>query len=60
MKIWDRISFRIWQYRYDRSAVTAVEYGVIAAAIVVGIVVLVYAVGGKIVTAFTDLDKAMK
>ena len=55
-----KLYIKWWQFKHDRSAVTAVEYGVIAAAIVVGIVTLIYSVGGKIETAFTTLDTEVK
>ena len=56
----DKLSFLLWRFKFDRSGVTAVEYGVIAAAIVVGIVVVIYAVGDEVTSAFTDLETEMK
>ena len=49
-----------WTFKHDSRGVTAVEYGVIAAAVVVGIVALIYAVGDKIENAFNTLNTEVK
>ena len=55
----DKLKLLAWRLRFDRSGVTAVEYGVIAAAIVVGIVALMYTIGGELTTAFTTVKDEM-
>ena len=45
-------------FREDDGA-TAVEYGIMVAAIAAVIVTIVYAIGGKVNTAFTTVDTAM-
>jgi Flp pilus assembly pilin Flp len=50
---------KFWQFRHDRSGVTAVEYGVIAAAVVVGIVVVVFSLGDKIEASFRTLNETL-
>lgn len=46
----------LWlQIKADRRAVTAMEYGLIAALIAGGVVVAVTSLGGTVTTTFTDL-----
>jgi pilus assembly protein Flp/PilA len=48
-----------WHHSRDRGA-TAVEYGLIVAAIAAVIVVVVVTLGGKINAAFTAVNNALK
>ena len=49
------------QFRFDRSGVTAVEYGVMAAAIVVVIIATVILIGPELKTTFTTIkDELVK
>jgi len=43
----------------DEEGATAVEYGLIVAAIAAVIVVIVFSLGDKVKTAFTTVDTAM-
>ncbi len=43
----------------DEDGVTAIEYGLIAALIAVGIVTIVTTVGGNLVTVFTSVSDAL-
>ena len=47
------------RFRADRSGVTAIEYGVIAAAIVIAIVVIIGAVGTQLNTTFNSVNNAL-
>ena len=55
----DKLKMLLCRFRFDQSGVTAVEYGVIAAAIVVGIVFIMFTIGGQLVTAFTSVSTAI-
>jgi pilus assembly protein Flp/PilA len=44
----------------DEEGATAVEYGIMVAAIAAVIVTVVYAIGGKVNTAFTAVNTNMK
>jgi pilus assembly protein Flp/PilA len=44
----------------DESGATAIEYGLIAAGISVGIITLVNGIGDKLVTAFTNVRDNIK
>lgn len=44
----------------DESGATAIEYGLIAGGISVGIIALVYSIGGKIVQIFTTIDSELQ
>lgn len=43
----------------EEDGVTAIEYGLIAALIAVGIVTIVTTVGGNLVTVFTSVSNAL-
>lgn len=43
----------------EEEGATAVEYGIMVAAIAAVIVTIVFAIGGKVNSAFTDVDTAM-
>ena len=51
-----KLTCLLGRFRADRSGVTAIEYGVIAAAIVVAIIAIVFAVGTDIQNAFTNVQ----
>ncbi|HEX8215107.1 MAG TPA: Flp family type IVb pilin [Allosphingosinicella sp.] len=42
----------LWALRRDEEAATAIEYGLIAALIAVGIIATVTVIGGELVTTF--------
>jgi pilus assembly protein Flp/PilA len=44
----------------DENGATAIEYGLIAAGISIAIVAVVQAVGGSLVTTFTNVQTALK
>ena len=44
---------------HDESGVTAIEYGLIAALIALGIIGGVTAIGGKLTTAFQNINAAL-
>lgn len=49
----------IWRFMKDEEGATAVEYGIMVAAIAAVIITIVIAVGAKTNTAFTKVDTAM-
>ncbi len=51
-RLWQRLSTRV----RDTSGVTAIEYGLIAGGIAIGIIVLVVTVGGDLKTVFTTIS----
>ncbi|MBM3510365.1 MAG: Flp family type IVb pilin [Alphaproteobacteria bacterium] len=51
-KLWQRLSARI----RNTSGVTAIEYGLIAGGIAVGIIALVVTVGGDLKSTFTTIS----
>lgn len=50
------LSLRLESLKQDRSAVTAIEYGLIAALIAVVIIVAITAVGSNLSTTFTNVS----
>jgi pilus assembly protein Flp/PilA len=48
----DKAKLLLWRFRFDRSGVTAVEYGVIAAGIVVVIIATILLIGPRLDIAF--------
>jgi len=44
----------------DEEGATAVEYGIMVAAIAAVIILVVYSVGGKVNNAFQNVDNALK
>ena len=50
---------KMMRFLKDEEGATAVEYGIMVAAIAAVIVTLVYTVGGKVKTAFTTVNTAM-
>jgi pilus assembly protein Flp/PilA len=50
---------KMMRFLKDEEGATAVEYGIMVAAIAAVIVVVVYAIGGRVNTAFTTVDTAM-
>ena len=44
----------------DEEGATAVEYGIMVAAIAVAILVIVFALGDRIANLFTDVDEAIE
>jgi pilus assembly protein Flp/PilA len=50
---------KLIKFLKDEEGVTAIEYGLIAARIAVGIIGAVTAVGGKLKTTFESVDTAM-
>ena len=46
----------VGRFRADRSGVTAIEYGVIAAAIVIAIIAIIFAIGTDIQGQFQNLQ----
>ncbi len=50
---------KLIRFLKDEDGVTAIEYGLIAALIAVGIIVAVTAVGGKLRTTFETIDQAL-
>ena len=57
--MFDTIKFAAKAAIGDRKGVTALEYGVIAAAIIAITIVLFQSIGGKLKGMLTDLDKAL-
>ncbi|MCB1537725.1 MAG: Flp family type IVb pilin [Rhodospirillales bacterium] len=47
---------KIQAFRYDERGATAIEYGLIAAGIAVGISVVVFAFGDDLASLFTDMS----
>jgi pilus assembly protein Flp/PilA len=43
----------------EEEGATAVEYGVMVAAIIAAVIVIVFAIGGKISTAFQNVSTAL-
>jgi pilus assembly protein Flp/PilA len=56
----ERTMKRIKRFLKDEEGATAVEYGLIIAAIAAGIITVVYSIGGKIKTAFQTVDDNLK
>ncbi len=54
--VYTMLALRLEGLKQDRSAVTAIEYGLIAALIAVVIIVAVTAVGTKLSTTFTNVS----
>ncbi len=50
---------KLIRFLKDEEGVTAIEYGLIAALIAVGIIAAVTAVGGKLKATFNAIDVAM-
>ena len=50
---------KLMRFLKDEEGVTAIEYGLIAALIAVGIIVAVTSVGGKLQDTFEAIDSAM-
>ncbi len=50
---------KIMNFFKDEEGATAVEYGIMVAAIAAIIVTIVYAVGGKVLGAFNTVNTAM-
>lgn len=50
---------KIMRFFKDEEGATAVEYGIMVAAIAAVIVGVVYLIGGKVNTAFTTVETAM-
>lgn len=55
----DKAKLLLWRFRFDRSGVTAVEYGVIAAGIVVLIIATVLLIGPKLDAAFVKVEQGL-
>ena len=54
-----KITRTVRNFFSEEDGVTAIEYGLIAALIAVGIVTVVTSVGGSLVTTFTAVDTAL-
>jgi len=55
-----RLAAKFFVLRHNRDkGATAVEYGVMVAAIIAVIVAIVFAIGQKILAAFTDVNNAI-
>lgn len=52
----DRLSKRMLSYVVAQSGATAIEYAMIAAAIALGIVAIVFTIGGSTQQSFTDIN----
>ncbi|KQZ11094.1 Flp family type IVb pilin [Agromyces fucosus] len=59
LKAYSRIQARINSLRTEEEGATAVEYGLIVAAIAAVIVVVVFTLGGQIQQAFQDVSDAI-
>jgi pilus assembly protein Flp/PilA len=53
------MSVLIKRFLKDESGATAIEYGLIAAGISVGIIAVVQSLGDKLVTTFTSVSTAL-
>ena len=51
---------QIMSFLKDEEGATAVEYGIMVAAIAVAILVIVFALGDRIANMFNDVDKAIE
>ena len=56
----DNLKLLLWRFRFDRAGVTAVEYGAIAAGIVVLIIATVFLIGPELKTAFQAVETELK
>ncbi|MEA1938502.1 MAG: Flp family type IVb pilin [Pseudomonadota bacterium] len=54
-----KIITKIQSLKSDSKGATAIEYGLIAAAIAVAIVAIIATVGGDLVAMFTDVSDAL-
>lgn len=52
----DRLSKRMLSYVVAQNGATAIEYAMIAAAIALGIVAIVFTIGGSTQQSFTDIN----
>ncbi len=52
----DRLSKRMLSYVVAQSGATAIEYAMIAAAVALGIVAIVFTIGGSTQQSFTDIN----
>jgi len=52
----DRFSKRMLSYVVAQSGATAIEYAMIAAAVALGIVAIVFTIGGSTQQSFTDIN----
>ncbi len=57
--MFDTMKFAFKAAAGDRKGVTALEYGVIAAAIIAVCIVMFNTIGGKILTKLTDINTAL-
>lgn len=52
----DRLSKRMLSYVVAQNGATAIEYAMIAAAVALGIVAIVFTIGGSTQQSFTDIN----
>jgi pilus assembly protein Flp/PilA len=54
------IEYYVAKYGWDEEGATAVEYGIMVAAIAAVIIVIVFSIGTKVQSAFTTVDTNLK
>ena len=54
-----KLKVLLGRFRADRSGVTAIEYGVIAAGIIVIIIATIYAIGPQLENAFESVNSSL-
>lgn len=59
LKVWTYVSSRLAALKRDERGVTALEYGVIAAFIIVAIIAALAQISGKLNSAFTSISTAL-
>jgi pilus assembly protein Flp/PilA len=50
----------VWRFATDRSAATAIEYGLLAAGIAVAIIAVVNGLGTQLTTTFSSVSTQLK